>query len=397
MTNRTKHPFLPIPYIFCAYLTLVCILFSSAATAKDTSPEKIKKVVIDPGHGGKDPGTCYKNIHEKNIVLSVSLKLGKLIKKHYPEIEVIYTRDKDVFVELHERGNIANKHHADLFISIHVNGVDNSAASGTETYVMGWDKSADNMAVAQRENSVITYESDFTSKYEGYDPKSPESFIIFSLMQNVHLDQSLLLASEIQKEFGKNPIKVNRGVKQDRFLVLWKTAMPSVLVELGFISNANDRKVLTDNDNQDKMAEQLFRAFCSYKKSYERDDDSNSQASSNSAQQSQPNEKSADTNTSKPATNEPATTTKDDDKSSNNNSTYYRVQIMSLATKEPLNSKIFKNHKDIRIIKAGALYKYMIGNTTSRQEAVTLSKKLQKDFPGAFPIAVRNEAIIPMK
>ena len=206
-------------------------------------PYRIKTVVIDPGHGGHDPGCLGPNSKEKHIALSVALKLGKKLKEHYPNMEVIYTRQTDKFVELHERAAIANRSDADVFICIHANAAV-PAAFGTETFVMGLHKSAGNLEVAKRENSAILMEDDYETNYNGFDPNSDEANIIFSLYQNTFLDQSILLAQNVQKEFADYAGRYNRGVKQAGLLVLWRTTMPAVLIEAGFITNNSEETYL---------------------------------------------------------------------------------------------------------------------------------------------------------
>lgn len=227
--------------------------------------------MIDAGHGGKDPGAIHGGLREKEVTLAVALKLGALIKEAHPEIKVYYTRMTDNFIELNERSNIANRNKADLFISIHVNHSSNHSAHGSETYVMGTHKNEGNLEVAKRENASILLEDDYQNEYEGFDPNSPEGHIIFSFYQNAFLEQSILLASEIEKELGKRK-KVNRsrGVKQAGFLVLWKTAMPSVLVETGFMTNTEERNYLKGTAGREELAESIFRAFKSYKADVEK-------------------------------------------------------------------------------------------------------------------------------
>jgi N-acetylmuramoyl-L-alanine amidase len=256
--------------------TISLLLICSSFQGQERASFQLKKVVIDPGHGGKDPGTISPDgkVFEKNITLSVSLKLGQLIKDNYPNIEVIYTRKTDIFIPLNERSRIANKHKADLFISIHVNGVESRTPSGSETFVMGIDKTNSNFEVTMLENSVIMLEGDdYSTKYEGFNPNDPESYIVFSLLQNAHLEQSLIMASLVQKHFANGPIKVNRGIKQAPFLVLWKTSMPGILVELGFVTNQNDLRILNDKKNHDKFAESIFSAFKEFKIQYEKGND----------------------------------------------------------------------------------------------------------------------------
>jgi len=249
-------------------LFIICVLFNVLAFAGDNTTAsgtlKLKTVVIDAGHGGHDPGALGKMSQEKNITLAVALKLGELIKKNIPEVKVIYTRSTDVFVELRNRADIANKNDADLFISIHVNSNPNTNASGVDTWVMGQYKTNENFQVAKEENKVILAESNYGSQYEGFDPNSTESYIIFNLMQNAFIGQSLEFASGIQNQVGVQGRK-DRGVESAPFLVLWKTTMPSVLVETGFISNTNDEKLLVTDDGQNQMANIIFSAFKEYK------------------------------------------------------------------------------------------------------------------------------------
>ena len=211
-----------------------------------------------------DPGCISPRAREKNIVLSVGLKLGALIEKNLPDVEVIYTRKTDIFIPLIERAAIANRNQADLFISIHVNSLPAKTSTtrkrtvrGAETYIMGNDKAEENIEVAKLENSAILMEDDYTSHYEGFDPKSPESYIIFQLMQNSYLKQSLEMAAAVQLQVKVATPVVDRGVKQAGFLVLYKTAMPSVLVELGFMSNPDEEKYLNSTAGQEKMAKAL--------------------------------------------------------------------------------------------------------------------------------------------
>ncbi len=225
----------------------------------------LKTVVIDPGHGGKDPGAISGNIKEKDIVLDVALLTGKLIEEKFSDVNVIYTREKDVFVRLDKRAEIANKNDADLFISIHVNYFRSNNVNGAETFVLGTHRSEDNLKVAQMENSVILLEEDYTTRYEGFDPNSAESYIMFELIQNEFLEQSTFFADQLQKSFVNAARRKNRGVKQAGFLVLRQTSMPSVLVELGFLSNNVDKTYMLSNNGKMKMARSIADAFANYK------------------------------------------------------------------------------------------------------------------------------------
>jgi N-acetylmuramoyl-L-alanine amidase len=250
-------------FIFSAFLVL------SSFTALEFKQYKVKRVVIDAGHGGKDPGCLGKKAREKNIALSVALNLGKLIKKNHPDVQVIYTRSTDVFIELHNRAAIANKNSADLFISIHCNSNNNKNIKGSESYVMGLDKSNGNLEVAKRENEVILLEEDHETQYEGFDPNSPQSHIVFSLYQNAYLANSISMAEKVENQFKTTVKRNSRGVKQQGFLVLWKTAMPSVLVELGFLTNSQEETYLSDPLSQQYLASGVYRAFREYKEELE--------------------------------------------------------------------------------------------------------------------------------
>lgn len=226
----------------------------------------MRTVVIDPGHGGKDPGCHGNHTVEKHIALAISLELGELIEEAYPDIQVIYTRKTDVFIPLHERAKIANKAHADLFISVHCNYVgQRNRALGTETYVMGLHRAKDNLSVAKRENATILLEDDYVEHYDGYDPESDEGHIILSMYQNAFLEQSILLADLIEKKFVHEVRRNSRGVKQAGFLVLRNTTMPSVLVETGFLSHDEEEAFLSDANNQKEVARGMFEAFTEYK------------------------------------------------------------------------------------------------------------------------------------
>jgi N-acetylmuramoyl-L-alanine amidase len=253
-------------------MVAVVLLFSLPAAKKVRVSNAVNTLVIDAGHGGLDPGCNGNNeVFEKDVTLGVALKLGKLLKDSLPSLKVLYTRTTDKSLKLWERPNLANDRQADLFISIHCNANPNKAAAGSETYFMGLHKTEGNLEVAKRENSVITYESDYkeNTRYGGFDPDSPEGHIIFSLVQNAFMKQSLKLATGIESQTSKlSPIKT-RGVKQAGFLVLWQTSMPSVLVETGFLTNATDRVSLKSSDGQQKIALGIFRAVRDYKNSLE--------------------------------------------------------------------------------------------------------------------------------
>ena len=225
------------------------------------------KVVLDAGHGGKDYGAVYHGNIEKNIALQTTLRVGAILEKD-PQIDVVYTRKSDVFIELQQRANIANKSKGSIFVSMHCNANKNQAASGNETYVMGITRNASNLEVAKNENEVVTLETDYKIKYDGFDPNSPESVIGISILQEEHLDQSIELAGRVQEFFTKKTDNKNRGVKQAGFLVLRQITMPRVLVEMGFVSNKEEGEFLNSEDGQNKLAEAIAGAIMDYKNEF---------------------------------------------------------------------------------------------------------------------------------
>lgn len=255
-------------------LSTIIILSSILGTKIQAAPTnlyKIKTVVIDAGHGGHDAGCLGTHSKEKEVTLAIALKLGKYLEDNYPNIKVIYTRKTDEFIDLIERANIANRAKADLFISLHCNSSTNKAAYGSETYAMGLHVSEANLNVAKRENSVILLEDNYEKNYDGFDPKSTEAYIIFSLYQNVNIDKSLFLASKVQDQFTTKLKRYNRGVKQAGFIVLYKTNMPSVLVESGFLSNKQEEEFLSSEEGQENIAKSIYLAFKAYKEELEKE------------------------------------------------------------------------------------------------------------------------------
>lgn len=226
---------------------------------------RVGVVVIDPGHGGFDPGTHGKSFQEKNVALRISLKLGASIEKNFPDVKVIYTRKDDRYLDLNERAEIANRANANLFICIHANSVGRPEVHGTETYVMGLHRTEQNFEVSKRENSVMLLDQDYQEKYEGFDPSSPESYILFSLAQSAYQESSLKFAEKVENQFRAKAGRRSHGVKQAGFWVLWRTTMPSVLIETGFLTNPQEEKFLGSNEGQDAIAASIFRAFREYK------------------------------------------------------------------------------------------------------------------------------------
>jgi N-acetylmuramoyl-L-alanine amidase len=352
--------------------------------------KQITTIVIDPGHGGKDPGTLGKHIYEREVVLNISLKVGNYIKKYMPDVKVIYTRSTDIYIPLDERAEIANKNQADLFISIHANS-SNSWAKGTETFTMGYSKSEGNLEVARKENSVILLEEDYTKKYQGYDPNSAESYIIFSLVQNTFLQQSQNFAGLLENQFVQKAQRASRGVKQAGFLVLWKTTMPSVLIETGFLSDPEEEKFLASEKGQDIIASSIYRAFRNYKNQIENKSiyskDNPVYDSSYAAVIP------ADSNLPAKISN---TTQKINADTVPVKIEFY-IQIAS--SQKPISSKsnYFKNFDNVKEIISGHTYKYIVGPKNSYNEIIHYSKIVKNYFPDAFVIALNDGKIIPLK
>jgi len=345
---------------------LVLLFLLSPVYAAD----KIFTVVIDPGHGGKDPGAVGSRASEKTINLAVALKLGALITANHKDVNVIYTRKTDVFVDLMERAEIANRNKADLFISIHTNSAENkSSVQGTETFTLGLAETAMNLEVAKRENAAILMEDNYLQRYGGFDPNTTESYIIFEFLQNQYMEHSVIFASEIQKAFATSK-RVNRGVSQSGFLVLKYTSMPSAYVELGFISNKDEEKYLRSAEGQNQLARSIYNAFKSYLNKF-----GAKQTASTSG------------STSTPAV-QPTTSIS----TNNNNSAgqiVYKVQILSTDKQLPANSPSLKGYK-ADWYKDGNLYKYTYGESTELKTIQQIQKQVSKDFKDAFIIRMRD-------
>ncbi|WP_455640460.1 N-acetylmuramoyl-L-alanine amidase family protein [Parabacteroides sp.] len=395
------------------YINLLMALFLTLPALQ--AREKTFTVVIDAGHGGKDPGARGTVIDEKAINLAVALKLGEKISANHEDVKVIYTRKTDRFIELDERANIANRNKADLFISIHTNSVKKgSTARGTETYTLGLARTDENLAVAMRENSAILLEDNYLQKYEGFDPNSSESYIIFEFMQNKHMEQSISLASEIQKCF-TSANRGDRGVRQAGFLVLRKTSMPSVLVELGYISNREEERFMKSSDGQNKLASALSDAFTKYKKEYDRkqggvagvaksvpvspapsySEEKSSKKSSAPAPGSEQdilNKKKSASTSSQKRQAAATTTTSSSTKSKSNTAgkVVYKVQILTSDKKLSAGAKVFKGYKNVDFFVEKGIYKYTYGETTDFESAKRLRRQVAKDFKDAFIVAFKD-------
>ena len=347
--------------------------------------EKISTVVIDPGHGGKDSGALGAISKEKDINLTVALLVGDYIKKNCPDVTVVFTRERDVFVELDERANIANRNNADVFISIHCNSVEGkgSSAVGAETYVLGEHKNAANLAVAKKENASILYEEDADEKYGNFDLNSPEAYIALSLFQKEYLNQSIQLAANIQDQFAKRVGRKDRGVQQAGFLVLWKTAMPSVLIELGFISNAAEERFLASEDGQTYMASAIYRAFRDFKASYEGE---------NKVMVDVPSETKVETTeVTKVETTEVTEVETPAEQPVGRLKVSFKVQFATRDTQVPVDHKDFAKVPEVDVYFYNGAYRYTSGDFRSKQEATQRQAELRKmGFSDAFVVAFIN-------
>ena len=380
---------------FISLLSLVAIVAAVLSAAVPASAQgggvALRTVVIDAGHGGNDPGAVSLDgkLTEKSVVLDVALTLGNLIKTEYPDVKVIYTRDRDVFIPLNTRADIANKNHADLFISLHCNSVpkNKTAPSGCETYVMGMSKSASNMEVSKRENSVILMEDDYTTTYQGYDPENPESFIFFNLMQNAYFEQSLLMAELCQKHLAKGPISTNRGIKQGALLVLWRTTMPSVLVELGFITNKSDRSTLASKEKRAQLASRVFSAFKEFKEQY---DDTVPDAPAVQAGDGAAAAKEEPAVKEEPKVEKETPTVKKEEPVVDNSNSFYAIQIFAVSRNIASGASDFKGLKEIEKFKSGNLYKYTTGHFKTSGDAQAALPSVRSKFKDAFVVRVES-------
>ena len=358
------------------------------------------KVTLDAGHGAHDYGAVYHGHIEKNITLAVVLKVGKILEKN-SGIDVIYTRKTDVFIDLIERANIANRADANIFVSIHCNANKNNAADGSETYVMGMSKNASNLEAAKRENSVVTLEKDYKQKYEGFDPNNPESMIGLTLMQEEYLDNSIALAGSVQNHFMDELDKKSRGVKQAPYMVLHKAYMPRVLIEMGFISNPTEGAKLDSDEGQDEIAQSIANAIISYKKEYFGSGDGD--VMEKPSQKVEP----VKTTTIDTITKQKAVVKTPEIKKTESNTEIkpeiiggivFKVQLSASSKKLELVPSNFKGLKNITMSGDSNLYRYMFGETSNYDEAKQLLQEAKsKGYTSSFLIAFKNGKKIDIK
>ena len=381
-----------------SYILYICIclwlLFLPLCTSHLWGKDFV--VVIDAGHGGHDPGAIGKISKEKNINLNVALKVGNLIKNNCDDVKVIYTRSKDVFIPLDRRAEIANNAKADLFISIHTNALaNNRTAKGASTWTLGLAKSDANLEVAKRENSVILYESDYQTRYAGFNPNSAESYMIFEFMQDKYMEQSVHLASLMQKQFRHTCKRLDRGVHQAGFLVLKASAMPSILIELGFISTPEEERYLNSETGATTMAKGIYHAFLNYKREHEIRLTGVSKTVIPTEQKEQDIEKENDS---------PVTVQKVAESATNDNEITFKIQILTSSKPLAKNDKRLKGLKGVDYYKEKDIYKYTYGASGDYNKVLRTKRTITAKFKDAFIIAFRdgekmnvNEAIAEFK
>jgi N-acetylmuramoyl-L-alanine amidase len=410
-----------------AFIILAIPLCSFGQLPKEA--RMLRTVVIDPGHGGNDPGTVVAGVKEKDVVLSIALRLGNKIKYEFPDVKVIFTRSKDIFIPLYERASVANRNKADLFISVHANYFSKPSIFGTETFTLGLHRSQENLEVAKKENSVILLEDDYKTNYQGFDPRETESYIMFDNMHSEYQLQSIELAASIQDEFSKNLKWKHRGVKQAGLLVLRETSMPAVLVETGFISNPSEREFLVSESGKEKISESIYKAFSEYKKMIDLKSrfDITSQgqtAVSNEvtatySESSDPQAKNGSDSISSLTTDpafQPAKTEITPDSSikiatvyeknnqtsgntlsnheirieTNNNVIFYSVQVGAFNTAIEPSADHFKGEKNIFRVKVAPYNKYFSGRFKTPEDAFKEKSRLKNNYPDAFVVVFEN-------
>ncbi len=359
--------------------------------------QKTFKVVIDAGHGGHDPGCLGSTLQEKQVVLKAALSLGKLISENCPEVQVIYTRKTDVFVELYRRAQIANNAHADLFISIHCNASENHAGNGVETFVMGLAKSEANQAVARKENAAMLMEKNYKNNYDGFDPSSPESNVIFSLYSSAYLNKSIMLADRVQRQLVAVSDMTDRGVKQAGYWVLYKVAMPSILIELGFLSNPSDESYLAKPENVQSEAIAIYNAFVDYvnavggynykhlkTKAIVHNTDEKPVAAGK--------EHAEDTETAAAKDKETLAETQ----TTNGDEIRFRVQFLASPVKLKSSDSRLQDMPDVRNYSENGLWKYTAGNEETIAAASEILNQVKKKYKDAFMVAFQGDKKITM-
>ncbi len=386
---------------YSLYISII-LLFGSLASLN--AVEKFN-LVLDAGHGGHDAGAVGRISREKDINLGVVKHLGSLIEDNFKDVNVVYTRKTDVFIPLQERADIANRNKSNLFISVHTNAAKSKAAYGAEVYTLGLAKTKANLDVAMTENSVILLEDDYKTKYKGFDPNSVESYIMFEFMQDKYLDQSLSFASNVQNNFIRSVKRYDRGVRQAGFWVLHRTASPSVLVELGFISHTEEEKFLASESGQRKMATAIYNAFINYKKDYDKMMGYHNSAAhpkeiaivenDSPKEEIVKDQKNVDTQLKTEHSNtEIAVKPKVE---SGSESPLFKVQFYASPTKLNASNKVFKGIDGFDSYQEGGMYKYTLGAESDYDKILEIKKTISKKFPDAFVIAFIGDKKMSVK
>ena len=350
---------------------IIAVLTAAPMGAANTPTRHIYTVVIDAGHGGKDVGALGRTAREKDLNLSVALRTGQLIQSQHPEIQVVYTRTTDVFLPLQRRADIVNANNADLFICVHTNSAENRSVYGAETFVLGTEKMSQNLDVAMRENAVMKLEADYQTAYQGFDPNSVDSYIMFELLQNQYMDASLKFATLVQNRFVHNANRTDRGVRQAAFWVLLKSACPSVLVEMGFISNPTEETYLVSENGQKEIASAIASAFTDFYKP-----------------STTPAQPAASITPAQPAA---GTTTAQPDRNSDGDAAYkptFAVQICAVREEIPVGDERLKGLTDYGYIVMNGLYKYYTAASTDKAAVYQSLVEVRKLFPDAFVITL---------
>lgn len=374
-----------------------------------TAVNKQFTLVIDPGHGGNDAGAIGAISKEKNINLKVALAFGRLVEENCPDVKLVYTRKTDVFIPLHERANIANRNKANLFISIHTNALPKGRISrGLETYTLGMHRAGDNFDVAKRENAVILYEKDYKEKYEGFNPNSSESYIMFEFLQDKNMANSVELAKFVQKRTCASAQRQNKGVKQAGFLVLRETSMPSCLIELGFISTPDEERFLNSDQGVKSLAFGIFQAFCEYRAKYDKSVTVPFKATQYEEFAATRKDKDSDARKARKTEEAPKPVPVDDSRTRMMDgqqpdeepqkpqpdyiAPVFKVQIVASDVQLKKSSPQLKGMADVQCYQENGMYKYTVGESENPNEILRLRKTLLDKFPQAFVIAFRDGA-----
>ncbi len=407
MMSPTKTSVTVFYRLFIFLTIFFCSTVALAQTGKFT-------VVIDAGHGGHDPGAIGSISREKDINLAIALKTGEIIQKNFPDVKVVYTRKTDVFLPLQERADIVNANNANLFLCIHTNSAESSSAYGAETFTLGLAKSKSNLDVAMRENSVILLEKDYKAKYKGFDPNSVDSYIMFEFMQDKYIDKSIELAQNVQKQFVNYGKRSDRGVRQAGFWVLHRSACPSVLIEVGFISNPAEERFLASDNGREIMATSIYNAFVKFKKEHDKKSgkftgDENYEEVTSPIVTEESNNTVVTNNTVTTKTTpdkivpettvianaftkkEPVSTENNQVKTNKTDVPVFKVQILASDTKLKTTASQFKGLKNIDFFVENKMYKYTVGVETDYDKILKIRKEILDKFPEAFVIAFVND------